>query len=137
MKDTPSRTAWDEDDEERSTPGKVSSWDRETPSIDGGRQDDFSHRSSRSSRSESSSRSSRSSSRSGGRSSSSSSSGRPHYERLKETPLPTPTYKKNPWHNRRREGGGESRRGGEKSARTPMPGNDTVEYEEEAKRLDR
>ena len=44
MKDTPSRTAWDEDDEERSTPGKVSSWDRETPSIDGGRQDDFSRR---------------------------------------------------------------------------------------------
>ena len=42
MKDTPSRTAWDEDDEERSTPGKLSSWDRETPSIDGGRQDDFS-----------------------------------------------------------------------------------------------
>ena len=46
VKDTPSRTAWDEDDDsaaERSiTPGKVSSWDRETPSIDGGRQDDFS-----------------------------------------------------------------------------------------------
>ena len=42
MKDTPSRTAWDEDDDERSTPGKLSTWDRETPSIDGGRQDDFS-----------------------------------------------------------------------------------------------
>ena len=38
---------------------------------------------------------------------------------------------------RRRDGGGESRRDGERSSRTPMPGGDTAEYEEEAKRLDR
>ena len=89
---------------------------------------------SRSSRSSSSSRSSRSSSSS--RSGRSSSSGGRHYERLKETPLPTPTYKKNPW-NRRPPRGDESRRTGGGPGRTPMPGDDTEEYEEEAKRLDR
>ena len=39
---------------------------------------------------------------------------------------------------RRRDGGGDSRRGGgDRPSRTPMPGDDTEEYEEEAKRLDR
>ena len=125
VKDTPSRTAWDEDEVEKPTPGKLSSWDRDTPSIDGGRQDDLS---------------SRSSSRSGGRSihssSRSSRSSRDRYERLKETPLPTPTYKKNPWNRKPpQRDRGESRR--EQSARTPMPEADAGEYEEEAKRLDR
>ena len=91
----------------------------------------FSSRSSRSSRSDSSSRSWRS-----GRSSSAGRSSSGRYERLKETPLPTPTYKKNPW-NRRPPRGDESRRTGGGPGRTPMPGDDTEEYEEEAKRLDR
>lgn len=102
-RDTPSHASWDEDDS--STPGKLSSWDAPTPSTDR-RDRDFDH----------SSRSNRSG-------------------RYKETPLPTPTYKKNSW---MKKGQTSSRRGrNEKSGETPVPGGDKDAWEEEQKRLDR
>ena len=65
---TPSKTAWDEEDSVH-TPGKFSSWDVPTPGSKRREDDeDWSKRSSSRNR---------------------------HYE--KETPLPTPTYKKNSW----------------------------------------
>ena len=143
LKDTPSNTNWDEDD---ITPGKMGAWDNLTPSIDGREDSDHpggsSRRSSHSSRSSSSSRSHR-------------------YERLKETPLPTPTWKKNSWNNHRdrrdrdrssrdrdrgssrdhRRGGESSRRGGESSRGSRRDEGRSEEdfeaWEEEQKKLDR
>ena len=62
------------------------------------------------------------------------SSSRPHYD--KETPLPTPSYKKNSWHNKDRSKNKENR-----SSRSNIApdedGTDRREWEEEQKRLDR
>ncbi|XP_076046132.1 ATP-dependent RNA helicase l(1)G0007 [Oratosquilla oratoria] len=75
-KDTPSHSAWDEDDP---TPSKTSSWDMPTPALrrDQERDKDWSVRSFRSHRGDMSSRHTRG-----------------NYD---ETPLPTPSYKHNPW----------------------------------------
>lgn len=105
VKNTPSSAPWDEED--HYTPGKFSSWDLPTPS-QGSREDDG----------EWSSKRSHKSSR--------------RYE--KETPLPTPTYKKNSWHKSR-----ASHRESSRSERTPAGGKfeDKDEWEAEQKRLDR
>ncbi|CAB4063508.1 DHX38 [Lepeophtheirus salmonis] len=86
-KDTPSRTAWDE--EEGGAPS-TSVWDLETP--------------------------------------------RNHVRRSDETPLPTPTFKKNSWNRRSsyRDGSSSSRREHRK-----MEAGDKEAWEEEQKRLDR
>jgi pre-mRNA-splicing factor ATP-dependent RNA helicase DHX38/PRP16 len=110
VKDTPSHANWDEDDHR--TPGKFSTWDMPTPYT--GRREDDSYRSNRSS--------SRSSSRSGRR-----------YE--KETPLPTPSYKKNPWHKR---GGSSTSSRQDKTGGDKTPAAvDHSDWEEEQTRLDR
>lgn len=127
VRDTPSRSAWDEDDDV--TPPKKSSWDVPTPSsLKHGRHDD---RSSRSSSYQHSSRSHRDMN-----------DDRRHYERskrhdsgVKRTPLPTPSYKYNPWMKNKKS-----------IQYTPAPDNeddpakediDLAELEEEQKRLDR
>ncbi len=121
VKGTPSTSAWDED--EQPTPPKFSSWDAPTPNMP--RRDSDLDRSSSSRRSSSSSRDHRS--RQGD----------------KETPLPTPSYKRNPWmrdrrdrdrdRNRDRDRGRTSRR----DERTPMVGQDKDAWDDEQKRLDR
>ena len=95
-KSTPSSTNWE--DEDHRTPGKLSSWDLPTPGSS--RREDDSERSS----------------------SSHKRSSRPHYD--KETPLPTPSYKKNPWHNRRSNKENKSSR----SNRTPDTAKDVDRY---------
>lgn len=104
VKSTPSSAPWD--DEDHGTPGKFSSWDMPTPSSMRREDDEWSSK-----------RSHRSSSRR-------------HYE--KETPLPTPTYKKNSWHNSNKK----SSRGKEESTRRDND-QDKEEWEEEQKRMDR
>lgn len=128
-KDTPSRSAWDDDDD--ITPPKKSSWDLPTPRT-GSRKDDFSERSDRSDRSHHSDRSYRSQKeyvRSEKR----------YRKKNDDTPMPTPSYKYNEWMDNR------------KSIKyTPRPGNEGKEnrpqfeseeeqalWEEEQKRLDR
>ena len=115
LKDTPSGAAWDESEDEGNTPGKTSSWDKFTPSLrrreeDSVRSDIWkssSHKSSKHQR---------------------------YYE--KETPLPTPSYKKNVWHKDRRKG--ENERGSKRSDETPVTENvDKSTWEAEQKRLDR
>ncbi len=125
VKSTPSSTSWDDDDQP--TPPKLSSWDAPTPSLPRG-DSDFD-------RSSSSERSHRSSSRDHRHRSSR------RYD--KETPLPTPSYKRNPWmRDRRDRDGRDGRRGrgdrtGRRDERTPMVGNDRDAWEDEQKRLDR
>jgi len=106
LKDTPGHAGWEEED----TPGKLSSWDLPTPGS-GRREDDNSMRSKDwRSRDKSSSRRDKN-----------------HRKYEKETPLPTPTYKK--WV----KGDARSKReeNGEKGHK------DDVEYVDEEKRLDR
>jgi len=107
LKDTPGHAGWEEED----TPGKLSSWDLPTPGS-GRREDDNSMRSKDwRSRDKSSSR-----------------RDKHHRKYEKETPLPTPTYKK--WV----KGDARSKRedtSGEKGHK------DDVEYVDEEKRLDR
>jgi len=105
LKDTPGHAGWEEED----TPGKLSSWDLPTPGS-GRREDDSSLRSKDwRSRDKSSSR-----------------RDKHHRKYEKETPLPTPTFKK--WV----KGDARSRR-----EDTGEKGPDDVEYVDEEKRLDR
>ena len=105
LKDTPGHAGWEEED----TPGKLSSWDLPTPGS-GRREDDSSLRSKDwRSRDKSSSR-----------------RDKHHRKYEKETPLPTPTYKK--WVK------GDAR---SKREDTGEKGPDDVEYVDEEKRLDR
>lgn len=88
------------EDDDHTTPGKFSSWDLPTPGSSRREDDPEWSRRSRSSR---------------------------RYE--KETPLPTPSYKKNSWNNSKSKKGGEY---------TPAVGeDDKQDWEEEQKRLDR
>ena len=108
-KDTPSQMPWD--DEDHTTPGKFSSWDLPTPESSR-RNDDSEWNSSRRS---------------------SSSKRHRYYE--KETPLPTPTYKKNSWN---RKSSSNSSRKGQETASTRLPeGQNEEDWEAEQKRLDR
>jgi len=108
-KDTPSQMPWD--DEDHTTPGKFSSWDLPTPESSR-RNDDSEWNSSRRS---------------------SSSKRHRYYE--KETPLPTPTYKKNSWN---RKSSSNSSRKVQETASTRLPeGQNEEDWEAEQKRLDR
>ncbi len=127
LKSTPSTASWEEEDDQP-TPGKFSSWDAPTPKLPKSDSDfDRGSSSVRSNRSTSSSRSSRSSSSSR------------RYE--KETPLPTPSYKRNSWMRDRRDRDRDRGRDGGRTSgrddRTPMPGGDRDAWEDEQKRLDR
>lgn len=118
VKDTPSGAAWDESEDEghnfRRTPGKLSSWDKFTPSSE--RRNDDSFRSDV------------------WKSSSSRSSKNRSYE--KETPLPTPSHKRNEWNKKRNKGGSE--RDTKRTNQTPITDNvDKSAWEAEQKRLDR
>merc|ERR1719266_3137152 len=98
-------------DEEDNTPGKFSSWDVPTPGSKRREDDeDWSKRSSSRNR---------------------------HYE--KETPLPTPTFKKNSWMQNSRSSSSSSRSERPDSKRTPAvkSGEDKEDWEAEQKRLDR
>ena len=116
MKDTPSAAAWDESEDEsrsRKTPGKLSSWDKYTPSIrrEGSsvRSDIWRNSTERSSK---------------------------HRESYpKETPLPTPSYKRNDWNKRsKRDPKGDSKHVNE----TPIAKDvERSAWEAEQKRLDR
>ena len=114
--ETPTRAAWDEsEDEGRSgrTPGKFSAWDKLTPASE--RKEDDSFRSDYWKSSKSSSRSRR-------------------YE--KETPLPTPSYKRNDWNKDRYKKGSNSEN--RHANETPITENvDKSAWEAEQKRLDR
>ena len=107
---TPSKTNWDEEDHH--TPGKFSSWDVPTPGSSRREDDeDWSKRSSSRSR---------------------------RYE--KETPLPTPTFKKNSWMQNSRSSSSSSRHSKRPdSEKTPavQSGETKEDYEAEEKRLDR
>ncbi|TRY79169.1 hypothetical protein TCAL_09988 [Tigriopus californicus] len=105
-RDTPVR-GWDEDED--GTPSKYSTWDRDTPSIDGRDREDYLN----------SARSSKS---------------RRHHRYEKETPLPTPSYKKNDW---MRKGGRGRSPPDRRSEKTPIMEEDVQAWEEEQKRLDR
>ena len=117
-RDTPSGAAWDESEDEgnrsRSTPGKFSSWDKMTPSS-GRREDD-------SFRSDVWKNSSRRSSKEGHR-----------YE--KETPLPTPSYKRNVWNKKRKN---DPEVNDKRTNETPITKDvEKSAWEAEQKRLDR
>jgi len=109
VKDTPGHAGWEEED----TPGKLSSWDLPTPGS-GRREDDHSMRSS------------------DWRPRDKSSTRRDKHERKyeKDTPLPTPTFKKNKWV----KGDVRSNR---KDATGQKVNTDDTEYVDEEKRLDR
>ncbi|XP_014681833.1 PREDICTED: pre-mRNA-splicing factor ATP-dependent RNA helicase PRP16-like [Priapulus caudatus] len=110
LKDDPSRSAWDDDDP---TPSRRSTWDQPTPSSYTRRQFDRSDRSDRSYRS------------SYGRS-----DRRKHVD---ETPLPTPTYKRNAWADRRRT----PRYKQDSKEMKFEDDEDRAQWEAEQKRLDR
>ena len=114
--ETPSRAAWDESEDEMKssrTPGKYSSWDKLTPASERRENDSFRSENWRSSKSSSKSR---------------------RYE--KETPLPTPSYKRNEWNKQKYKKGSENEN--KHSTETPITENvDKSAWEDEQKRLDR
>ncbi|XP_052231826.1 pre-mRNA-splicing factor ATP-dependent RNA helicase PRP16-like isoform X2 [Dreissena polymorpha] len=113
VKDTPSRSAWDEDED--TTPLKHSSWDLPTPSDHGDRGGDSAFRSERSK---------------GGKRSKNSD----------DTPMPTPTYKYNEWASDKKNikfTPRDSSKEGEKGDMEFRDEEERVIWEEEQKRLDR
>lgn len=112
VKDTPSRTAWEDEDDV--TPLKRSSWDLPTPALS--RREDDSERSNRSSRDEK----------------------RNQKKRSDETPLPTPSYKYNSWASDKKKMQYTPRDTDENGKKEPFESEeDRLEWEEEQKRLDR
>lgn len=115
VKDTPSRSNWEDDEDV--TPLKRSSWDVPTPSPS--RRDDDSERSYRSSRDFKSDR-------------------RRDKKRSDETPLPTPTYKYNTWASDKKKIQYTPRDTDENGKHEPFKSEeDRLEWEDEQKRLDR
>ncbi|XP_071503561.1 pre-mRNA-splicing factor ATP-dependent RNA helicase PRP16-like [Diadema antillarum] len=138
---TPSRTAWDEDDDVPKKP--VSQWDQPTPRTS--RENDFSERRERRERSERSERSERGegSERRDRDKGSSRSSGQRDGDRSRQrrkeddTPFLTPAHRYNSWAtNRKKSGATPQVKGGDTAARFSSEA-DREEWEEEQKRLDR